>query len=258
VAGICDEGWRQGSTVGPELLREFVASVRVEIAVGDQDLGVVLSHDCDLCKDPTGEPWVEFLVVHRRTDPVDGAVARMRSPRVIDFEGSLDGTAFVGRALARDRFLVPKSTLVGLMPGPMLFASPDGLLPLWISRRYIRTAFPDAFNHRWQGVKAEIRRQLRRYGRYLDAIYLDLDDAELEPEQTYGVIARGTMLVEEFGVPAKREEAQRALDGAVARLDGCDGIEVLESYLVSEDEISLAEVRRLRRWDFEDVSLAEE
>ena len=66
-------------------------------------------------------------------------------------------------------------------------------------------------------------------GTHLDAIFLRLDGRELGPDETYVVIARGSMLSEDHADPAKRTLAQEALDGAMARLTQCAGIDVEEA-----------------------------
>ena len=43
-----------------------------------------------------------------------------------------------------------------------------------------------------------------------------------------------------------------------AELDNCDGIDVVQSELRSESQVSLAELRLLKRWDFDDLTLRDD
>ena len=67
------------------------------------------------------------------------------------------------------------------------------------------------------------------------------------------------MLSDDYLDPAKRTRAQEALDGAMALLGRCAGIDVDEWALLSEADLSLDDVRLLKRWDsFDEVSFSED
>lgn len=62
-----------------------------------------------------------------------------------------------------------------------------------------------------------------------------------------------------FAVAERRIEAQRVFDGLVAALDACEGVEVVNDALVSEAEVSLDEIRVMKRWSiFDSLSLRDE
>lgn len=60
------------------------------------------------------------------------------------------------------------------------------------------------------------------------------------------------MLESDFAVPERRIRAQQAFDGLVAALGACPGIEVVDDALVSETEISLHDIRIMKRWSVHD------
>jgi hypothetical protein len=240
-------------------MREVAESACPPRVAADSEIGIVLSHDCDLARGPDKEPWVEIIIVQPITSPAQGNQTSMKNPRVLDFHGRLDGAAITGRVLAADRIVVPKARLAGHSPAAFLDTDPAGLLASWIARRYIREAFPNEFDKRWKSAKGAIRDHLRSTGTYLDAIYLRLDERELAPDEEYIVLARGSMLSEDYAEPTKRTLAQQALDGAMALLAQCDGIDVDEWVLLSEADMSLDDVRLLKRWDsLDDISFSED
>lgn len=240
-------------------MREVAVSACPSRPVTDEEIGVVLSHDCDLARGPEKEPWVEIIIVRPIEGPAQGNQTRMKSPRLLDFHGRLDGTPITGRVLAADRILAPKARLAGRSPAGFLETHPAGLLPAWISRRYIREAFPTEFDKRWSPARKAIRDHLRATGEHLEAIYLRLEERDLGPDEVYVVLARGSMLSDEYLDPAKRARAQEALDGAMALLGRCAGIDVDEWALISEAKLSLDDVRLLKRWDsFDEVSFSED
>ena len=122
----------------------------------------------------------------------------------------------------------------------------------WLTNRYIRRAFPDAFNERLRTHRKDIERPLKSGGDHLNAIYLVIEDEELPAGVPYQLVVRGTMLDDDYGVVERRTRAQVAFDGLVAALNACDGVEVLDDALVSEAEISLHEIRLMKRWSVYD------
>ena len=240
-------------------MREVADSACPNRSLAETELGVVLSHDCDLARGPEKEPWVEIIIVRPIEGPTQGNQTRMKNPRVLDFHGRLDGTPMTARVLAADRISFPKARLAGRSPSAFLETEPAGLLAAWVSRRYIREAFPTEFDRRWSPARKAIRDHLRATGEHLEAIYLRLDERELGPEETYVVLARGSMLSDDYLDRAKRTRAQEALDGAMALLGRCAGIDVDEWALLSEADLSLDDVRLLKRWDsFDEVSFSED
>jgi hypothetical protein len=231
-------------------MREVAESACPKGTFAETELGVVLSHDCDLARGPEKEPWVEIIVVRPIEGPAQGSQTRMKNPRVLDFHGRLDGTPITGRVLAADRNLIPKAHLAGRSPSAFLETDPAGLLAAWIARRYIREAFPTEFDRRWSSARKAIRDHLRATGEYLEAIYLRLDERELGPDEKYVVLARGSMLSDDYLDSDRRTRAQEALDGAMALLGRCAGIDVDEWALLSEADLSLDDVRLLKALGF--------
>jgi hypothetical protein len=240
-------------------MREVVEFACPRRVVADGEFGVVISHDCDLARGTAKEPWVEVMIVQPIAGRLLGDQTRMKNPRALDFTGRLDGTPVTCRALAADRIVLPKALFSGRTPAAFLDTHPSGLLASWIARRYIREAFPNEFEKRWRPARRAIRDHLEATGTHLDAIFLRLDERELGPNEAYVVIARGSMLSEDHADPAKRTLAQQALDGAMARLAQCEGIDVDEAILLSEADLSLDDIRLLKRWDsLDDISFSED
>lgn len=240
-------------------MREVAESACPRRVAADTEMGVVISHDCDLARGVAKEPWVEVIIVQPTTGRLQGDQTRMKNPRALDFSGRLDGAPVTCRALAADRIVIPKGHFAGRTPAQFLDTNPSGLLASWIARRYIREAFPNEFETRWRPARKAIRDHLQATGTHLDGIFLRLDERELGPDESYVVVARGSMLSEDHLDSTKRTLAQQALDGAMALLTQCDGIDVEESILLSEADLSLDDIRLLKRWDsLDDISFSED
>jgi hypothetical protein len=128
----------------------------------------------------------------------------------------------------------------------------------WTANRYLRRAFPDAFNERLAAAKKPMKRieaALKRDGSLLTGIFLRVDPPdEIPAEKPYRVIIRLTAREEVF----KQEETEaRALDltEAIRReFDSIDGVEIVDYELVSEADFSLADLRATLRWDYDYLS----
>jgi hypothetical protein len=131
---------------------------------------------------------------------------------------------------------------------------PHDLIATWLSRRYIRVALPDAFNERARAAIETVKSALADNGEHLFAIYLLLEDEEKGVGDEYNVVVRGTMLEPDWQVGPRRVAAQIALNAIAAALNGADGINVVDSALRSEADISLHDVRAMKRWEIFDAS----
>ncbi|MFN8519582.1 MAG: hypothetical protein U0667_09420 [Chloroflexota bacterium] len=252
VLDLRARGWRQGSIPPQDLAVELCRLTALAPLATDDHL-VVISHDCDICHpDIAKEPDAELIVVRRLPARPSGDWTFMRSPRVLEFEAQVGGQSQSFRVAASERLVVPRTRLVGVDPAAHLETQPPDLLVAWLTNRYIRRAFPDAFNDRLRAKRKDIERPLKGSGEHLHSIYLLIDDDELSPDVSYRLVVRGTMLESDFAVPERRIRAQQAFDGLVAALGACPGIEVVDDALVSETEISLHDIRIMKRWSVHD------
>ncbi|MEZ6115545.1 MAG: hypothetical protein R3C28_03075 [Pirellulaceae bacterium] len=129
----------------------------------------------------------------------------------------------------------------------------------WVARKYIRSAFPDEFNERIRPAANKLRKVFKKQGGLLSAIFLTVSDEEFGRDQDYELVIFGAMRVLDHNDSKKRREAQKLVDKIEAELEQCDGIEVESSELRSEAEISLADIRVMKRWENDiDLTLREE
>jgi hypothetical protein len=227
------------------------------LELADRDLVVVISHDCDVSqRELEKEPWVELAVVRALDRRPDGSRTAGKDPRLLEFDAIVGGGPMVGQVSASERWLAPRERLAGSVPDGDLLTTPTGILPVWFSGRYIREAFPDEFNMRWSLAEEQLKRLLRTGAGSINAIYLALDDAELDQAQDYVVVMRGVMLAQDYDVEARRTLAQVTLGRVAATLSGCSGIDVVDFDLVPERDITLDDIRAIKRWSpFDSLSL---
>jgi len=251
-------GWRQGSILPEQLVSELRDSGLSMPPAEPEELWLVLSHSCDVVnRDFDLEPHVEIVRMVRLTSEADGMMAWFRNPRSCHFRASVDGAENDWKITVHDRVVIPRQRLAT--------CSPDGTRELavehvrrlasWVGRRYTRAAFPDTFNERWQATRSQIHRKLKAKGHLFTAVFLMVENDELSPGVDYKVVLIGCMNTDDFADTERRREAQQLLNDLEAALAACQGICVSESLLRSESEISLDDLRLLKRWDMEYLSL---
>ncbi len=175
-----ETSWRQGTVLRPD----DAARLGLRHAVAPSDTCVVVvSHHCDLMIDDISvEPDVE-VIVGRRLREADGNRTYGKSPRLLHWEvsGATGPTTIELAATAKTK--IPKSQLAQCTPDPNQHGNPTQLevLRYWLSIRYNRGAFPDAFQSRMTTTKVaeKLERLMKKEGHHLSGILFAIDDGQL-------------------------------------------------------------------------------
>jgi hypothetical protein len=242
-------GWRQGCILPLSLVHTLKKQERLPSNITDQDLLIIVSHDCDL-NNPRfeAEPNVELLLARNfPSAKQDGALFFGKNPRKFQFLSNSNQLLY--EISAHDRLIVPRSSLLEHMPYEERHLDQEGTkqICLWLSKRYFRSAFPNSFNDRIKPADSIIRKELKKHGQHITAIYIVVSDDELIHKQSYEIIMRVTMKCENYENPILRKNVQGAVDKISSEIDSCEGIEVLDTSLVSETKISVDDLRLLKR-----------
>jgi hypothetical protein len=248
-------GWRQGSVASLELTSALREAGWTPPSSDSRLL--VLSHDCDVLNSRfSKEPWVELGWLEP-VDRPDGLNTRGKNVRLLHLPlRGADGREAWFELGAHSRFAVERRLLCDAAPSSTL-SLPKGakqVLASWLAKRYDRSAFPDAFNRRLPKNRP-LTRALTGGGAFISQLYLGVADQELAEDQPYDILLRAVMTVEDFGQPERRTKAENCLQELEGLLGDCAGIEVLEAELVSEAEVTLDDLRVLKRWDFDWLSV---
>ena len=228
----------------------------------EDDLLVLISQDCDIvCHSYEVEPYVELLVARRLPPEArNGGFFHGKHPRRIQFAvPGFDGDRLYEINI-HEKSRINRHELTTRLPREDVWIDTDDvrLLARWTARRYTRSAFPDAFNERCRPAATRIEKRFKAKGELLTAVFLHLDTMDELPEGTdYRVILHATALPEDLEDDEREQEALRLLRDVEKALNDCDGVEVLEANLVSEDDFTLTDVRQTLRWDYDYLSYRE-
>ena len=185
-------GWRQGAILGAKLARLALRHAPERVADSPEDVLIVTTHDCDIVSASLDkEPVVEVLRAQTgRGRSVDRQLAGGRNPRILHlaFKAGTTDAALV--CSVHDRWSIPRDLLLREAPQGRLADKERRLVAEWLAKRYIRAAFPTAFDLRWRAKTRAWQRLLRRYSELLQGVYLRLDTlAELPAEIPYSAIS---------------------------------------------------------------------
>jgi len=256
---IKSSGWRQGSVLPPALVDQLRRQSYLRSLSGDCEVFVVVSHDCDVTNANLElEPEVELLgaAVLPETDK-NGNYLWGKNPRTYQLEAGSPDNREIWQFSIHDRVRIPRRFLLGHGPDATRSLDQENVrrLALWLARRYYRAALPDAFVERTRVAVDRLRDQFKKKGDVLTAIYILVVDEELHDETPYEIVIWASMRAEDYENPNAQAEAQSLLDKVEAVLQELDGVDVKESELKSEAQISLDDLRGLKRWDFDDLTI---
>jgi hypothetical protein len=156
---------------------------------------VVLTQDCDLVHPSYEvEPNVEIMV-GALIARADNGLRHGRNPRRLHLDFQRSGVPAVLAFSIHDRIIVPRSVLEDHAPHNSIRLARDErrLLCEWVAKRYVRAAFPDAFNERARAAHQKIEKELKRNGEHVTGLFLMIDpDQECATGQDYRIVLRVT------------------------------------------------------------------
>lgn len=258
--------WRQGHFLTKE------AAIKLKLISpenADRDITMVISHDCDIVRDPSIEPEIE-VIVGTRIPAADGNCTHSKNPRTLHLSALEKDAVITLEFSARSKRLIGKPKIARFEPNKDLSLGPKELLILqrWLAARYHRAAFPDEFNHRLQetGLEKILMKKLKPLGDQVRAVYFDIDGGEnIErkgADDTYALAIY--LLYDTSNDPLIAEQVTEIAADAIYE-EFCDKfldrqkdtwlqIELIECKAISDEAMSLAQVMKLKKWNLDHVS----
>jgi hypothetical protein len=259
---IAELGWRQGAVLGTEIAKLASAQAPDTLTVDGSDWLVVTSHDCDIVNFSLDkEPMVEVLRVRVATNTKpDKQQSGGRNPRTLQIAIEHDGAPAVLSCRVHDRWTVPRVLLVQEAPRLCLADKERRLIAEWLAKRYIRAAFPTAFDLRWRAKLKDWQQLLKKHSDWLQGVYLRLNTLDELPHDSpykcHLILAVPHGKRGGAGWPQKRDQLEREIqafwDQFKPGID-CAGVEPQGT-----DEITLADLELYQRFDADWVSFEDD
>lgn len=251
MSGIRDQllslGWRQGSIIeadafGPEVSAEH-AGVNAFL---------VLNQTCDLVNDSlVKEPVVELLPLSRIAKANTGML-NGRNPRQIHFEVMVGGSPCIVEAFAPKAVSLPRELFLEVRPSTNWCLVDPVLKSLlaWRAARYLRTAFPDAFENRLKPIFKEFRNLVEGIHEHLHSLHIrvvpfrSLDEGDPYEVDLLLVIRRSSHDVKDTrdSLIAAGTQLEKLINSAAELV--CTSCKVRASH-----EVNLEEIDGYIRWE---------
>ena len=254
---IANNHWEQGSIL-PGPLVDLAIAARpswMQGTISSDDWLMVVSHPCDLVNSKsTNEPAIEVLRLtpHAGRRPDSGLILG-QNPRRICVVGHTTAGEAILHAWAHERWLAQREILTKGTPEPTrrLPAKVVDSIALWLSKRYVRAAFPGCFDSRWRGANQVNLKQwqelLDTFRTEISAVYLRLStEAELhDPNLIYQVrvlvVFDQTKTERQANWSSQRAVLQTRVEAFWKQFPGITCSEVL---VQATNETTLDEIRR--------------
>ena len=255
-------GWRQGAVLGETLSLRAAEYAPAAAPKCPSDSLIVTSHDCDITNPSLDkEPVVEIL---RGREAATTETTRVliggRNPRQLEFDAVADDRSLTICCAVHERWFVPRELLLREEPAWFVPDKQRRLIAEWLAKRYIRSAFPAAFDLRWRAKQRDWLKILRQNSKWIQAVYLRLSTLdELPRERAYRVyLLLAVPRTIEDG-PAWRDTKERLAESIeLFWTDAHPMIEFEEVDVLGVDEITLADIEFFQRFDADWVSFADE
>lgn len=265
-AALEKAGWLQGhiltGVIVFDVLRKADAIIGCDLnSLNDKDLVlIVASQSCDIANN--GVPLVQFSIGYSIAN-VNGSFSHNKHPRTIH----------VSYEKATERGIEPKAVSISVLE--KIFVSKNHLISIsfdadcrfpeieinsyvnWLAAHYNRPALPSVFNNRLQAADKgdkKKRQKAKALSADLLGIYAEIIPfSELPPEENYSVNLLGLLSVDAIEhIAAVKQQLDAYAD--LMRKANMDVKVVIQS----EDKVSIATLRRFKRFYFDDLSFSDE
>jgi len=248
-------GWEQGVLLDPNNGR-LKDSAHYDIP-GDAFL-LIVSQTCDLVQGSfESEPYFEVLCLHPLDQEPHGGYLGGKNSRRIEFSLDLpEDSISHWYAFPHERHLIKRELLLEWQPDSSMHDEKTLKMILnWLSRRYTRTAFPEAFVSRINARKSQIGKKFSRLNLYVSNVYIRVTPFdELSDGEEYNIEIMLVMEAEKFD-DAKQykicNEIKKQLEYQLAK---CGGIKVEDISLESTADVTIEALKGHREWDYSYLS----
>lgn len=263
ASAIEQHGWRQGAVLGANLAAEARELAPSGIVFTESDWLIVTSHDCDVVNGRLEkEPIVEVLraAVVEQKKP-DRQQVWGRNPREMQLAVDDGGGGQVVLSVkVHERWSMPRELLASEAPHRVLDDKTRRLIAEWLAKRYIRAAFPTAFDARWRSKMKDWTGLLEAQSQWVQGIYLRLDtQAELgddEPYQLHLIVAAPAASTKDPGWAKKKPELESLVETFWKQFG--PGIECVGVEVIATSALTLADIEKYQRFDADWVSFADD
>ncbi len=216
---------------------------------------IVLSQDCDILNHRLDKEPVIELINADHIGKVNQELATGKNPRQLHLKDEQDHAY---ELIPHNRVFIDREYLQELKAAPTKINARElKILIRWITKRYRRPAFPDAFNHRVDAkTMKKIKRVLNNQAKESKGLFIRLNTkSELPDNENYKIYMVLIVPKEYYDNEEVCIKIRRGFDEILEFLDKIPGLEMLpNSHVESEDGITIHHYSELEQWDLDYIS----
>jgi len=241
-----DAGWRQGVILAPGPFAHPSAFAYL-----------VLNQTCD-CINPDfeKEPHLELLPLERVAKKPDTRLKNGKNPRQIHFQIQENGSDIWVNAKVTEIFQFDRSEHVSLVFAGCFSisrATLDGLIT-WRAQRYLRPAFPDAFETAFSTLTGTFGHIIAKQEAIIDSLLIAISPfEEIKEGDYYGIQLHLMVEPSVMGKPEILEALKQSATEIEELMATCAAFDSPKCVVTSLDEMTLWKARRLldfSRYDY--------
>lgn|GEM_PF-1030196 len=261
-SALSSNRWLQGKILDKQFV-SYLAHIGSLPSPNENEIWIVVSQSCDLLNHSfENEPFAEVIKATLIDTETSKQLLFNKNPRILECEAAFESDPSQSTKLSiHDRVLLKRSLFADHEPASDLELKQETIrnITRWISNRYIRPAFPDAFNMRAKKELDNIGKKssFRTPARQLTGIWINTEDQEIDDNQEYTVEIIATMKSDDFADNELNKEAVKALNKFEGALSKCYGIEIKDSILLPESKFSIEDFHNSKHWDFDYLSISD-
>lgn len=253
---LIESGWKQGILLVPNDKR-LKDNALYDIC--DDARLLIVSQTCDLVQGSfDAEPYFEVLCLRPLGREPEGGYLGGKNSRRIEFSlNTSENDISHWFALPYERHLVDRTLLLNdLGPDSSIEdAQTLQMILTWLSRRYTRTAFPEAFIQRIDARKDPIGKKFSRLNPYIKSVYVRLDPFdELGGGNEYNIEIMLVMDAEKYDNAGQYKQCNEIKKQLEYQLGECAGINVADISLESTASLVIEDLKGFREWDYSYLS----
>ncbi len=260
---IKNNGWRLGrcfdESSSPQLVELIPDSHK-----SDGVIFITATHDCSLIHPMLErEPYLEYLAATPIEKP-NPQNTEAKDIRRLHLPIKVNGELLQYELQMAKRGFIDRSSIGQCLPCEQV-SLPVGsraILVRWLSNRYTTQTLPDAFDRRIkpmvEGKKKPLRKLLQKpEATHMLGIYVDLKPphGDLGDEEDYQLTVLLLYKDKAFNGEFDLDEYADSIKNCLAKADGVDVQDVVP---LSDKDISVNRLRRMRRWQIDFISFRDQ
>lgn len=255
-------GWLQGAVVRSELALTLRPHVRIPNE-RDDAIFIVASQSCDIANNNlTEDPFIELSVAYP-IDKIDGNCSFNKNGRKLHttlkrFNDTEEIGSISIEIKACEKFSVEKKMFLNATPDDTTRFFHDDLVGYvsWLGARYTRPALPTTFNERLSCAdpRGKLKNKAKKINEKLSGIYVQLHpNGEIGEDENYKVNLLGVVSPSYDG---DLDILRKSLESYAEIMTKANM--TVTTQVRSEDQVSIALIRRFNRFYYDDLSFRNE